>query len=148
MEVSVTNRRFSFKRDCVYAFAPILRKVSLAPGTSMVLPFSVLPKEGTTMGSNCGFCPLDSLTIWLPMNSAILLALSFPGMKRNSSGVFSIKVVVHFPSLHVSLCKTLMRKGIFVFTPRIRVSLIARIALLVTPLKVLSCAIILTSRLS
>ena len=100
------------------------------------------------MGPKSGLSPFDSFTILFPINSAIFDALSLERVMSKSSGVSSMNVVVHFPLLKTSLCTTLIRKGILVLTPLIRVSLSALTHLRTVPSNVRSYAMILTRRLS
>ncbi|MPM69771.1 hypothetical protein SDC9_116719 [bioreactor metagenome] len=103
-----------------------------------------------TVGASKSFLFLasGSLTMMLPIYLSTFVALSCELCIWNSSGDSSIKRVWHRPAWKVGWAIMLLRNAVFVFTPRIRISLMARCILRTAPSKVRSSVVILTSRLS
>ena len=126
--VSVTSTRRSARIQRAKPSAPSSRSWSRVPlGTGA--PMSQAGFCGLARGCTGRLRPFISglpLTITSPMNCSSLVARSRRGWKRNSSGVSSMKRVVHSPERNCGCAITFSRNCRLVDTPRTRNSRSAR----------------------
>lgn len=146
--VSVISTCFCSRIHCAKRSAPRSCRRSRVPGGGASPRWQSGKRAGPGIGLGAArpFISALPLTVTSPRNSSSLVARSRRGVNWNSSGVLSMKRVVHFPEVNSGWAMTFSRNARLLDTPRMRNSRKARSMRALASLGVWPQAVTLTSR--